>query len=96
MRNVPTGYWPSFNAAIAHALAGRRDTAIGLLSACAESTDEAPKWVKEASADARQLLELISDADQFRDVITERVQETRKLQKLPTLSKINFGGIVPE
>jgi hypothetical protein len=90
------GLLASFNAAIAHALAGRKDTAVSLLSDCTESTDNAPMWVKEASADARQLLELISDADQFRDVITDRVQQTRWLQKLPTLSKIDFGGVVSE
>jgi hypothetical protein len=53
-------------------------------------------WMKEASCRSRQLLERISGADQFRDVITDRVQQTRRLQKLPMLSKIDFDVIVPE
>ena len=65
VRNVPTGYCSRFNAAIAHALAGRKDIAVSFLSACAESTDDDPRWVKEASADVQQLLELAATRINF-------------------------------
>lgn len=90
IQNVPKEFWPSFNAAIAHALAERPDASTRLLATCLQGNDDDPTWLKEARADARHLLPIIATEERFRDIVSGRIRETRKLHKLPPLTEIDF------
>lgn len=93
--NIPKSFWPRFNASIAHCLAGQIKVGRRLLSTCAEKRDDDRDWVKEAQSDAESLLAIMEDGERFRDVITGRVQEARRLRKLPPL-EVNFNSRFPD
>jgi len=90
MLNVPQSFWPCLNASIAPALAGRREDSARSLSTCLEGVDDDPAWLTKARLDARNLLAIIQDQERFRDSISSRVMEARRLQRLPTVTEIDF------
>jgi hypothetical protein len=94
-KNIPKSFWPSFNASIAHCLAGRTEIGRRLLASCTESAENDPKWTKEARSDAQSLLAIVGDEAQFRDVLVDRVQGARRLHKLSPV-EISFSSRVPE
>ena len=94
-QNIPTSFWPCFNASMAHGLAGRSEIGGRLLATCIEATDDDREWVKETQSDAKNLLAIIEDKERFRDMLTGRVKEARRLQKLCPL-EIDFNSILPD
>jgi hypothetical protein len=92
--NAPQGFWPCFDAAIAHSLAGRAEASTRILSACLHGTDDDAMWLKEARSDARTLIASIGDAQQMRDIVSDRVMKTRTQLHLPPITEINFDGSV--
>jgi hypothetical protein len=80
-----------FNAAIAHGLSGRIDACSRLLLNCAEGRDDDAEWARKIKTDANQLAILIKDQERFRGLISERVQQTRELQKLPDRIAVDFA-----
>jgi hypothetical protein len=87
--NRPSGFWPSFNAAIACALSGSVDEAHRFLSATIYADDDRD-WALAAKADARELDAVAADTLRFRSLVEERVQQTRALMKLAPVP-INFA-----
>ena len=88
--NAPQGFWPCFDAAIAHSLAGRAEASTRVLAACLDGTNDDPPWLKKARSDARSLAASVGDIHRMRDIISDRVMETRAQQRLPPTTKINF------
>jgi len=87
----PTGFWPNFNAGVACALAGQPKNAQRFFSQVTESKEKVLDWFLAAQADAKQLSALAPDAERFRRAVADRVRRTRELQKLPPVSRIDFG-----
>ena len=83
--NAPKGFWPCFNAAIAHSLAGRAEASTVVLASCLDGTDDDPMWLKEARSDARSLVASVHDAQRMRDIVSDRVMKTRAQQHLPPI-----------
>ena len=90
IQHVPTGLWPMFNAGIAHGLSGRADVGNRLLRRCADGTAEDAEWAREVRSDAKQIAMLIEDKGRFRRLVSQRVRETRELQKLPSRPEVDF------
>jgi hypothetical protein len=145
MRNTPNGFWPCFNAAVAHMMSGRVEPASVLLSQCVtpeeislpQISDLAgvqpalapptpcgntgassrarvkpatkrpvhahlsntlyitghlgdPPWLIEARQVAKTVASMTGEQIRLRQFISERVQETRLLLKLPPLEHIDF------
>ena len=88
--NAPKSFWPCFDAAIAHSLAGRAEASTRVLAACLDCTNDDPPWLKEARSVARTLGASVGDVHRMREIISNRVMETRALQHLPTITEINF------
>jgi hypothetical protein len=89
-RHDPTAGWPSYDAAIACALSHRVDDARRLFRRFAHPVDTLNEFVAAAQAEAEQLSELASDAEQFKRVIAAKVHRTRQLQGLPIRPELNF------
>lgn len=89
-RHIPAVGWPSYHAAIACALSNRVDDARRLFHRFAHPADALNEFVATAQAEAEHLSELAGDPEQFQRVIATKVQRTRELQKLPTVSVLNF------
>jgi hypothetical protein len=92
MENAPKVFWPCFDAAIAHSLAGRGEASTRVLASCLDGTDDDPTWLKEARADARGLFASVGDAQRLREIISDRVLKTRAQQHLPPITGINFDA----
>lgn len=90
LQHWPDGFWPSFHAAVACALTGQADQARRLFKQVTDSKDEGRDWVMSAQADASQLSLIANDIEHFRHAVTERVQKSRELQKLPALVSLDF------
>ena len=90
-RHSPEVGWPSYHAAIACALSHRVDEARRLFHRFTYPADTLNEFVAAAQAEAEQLSELAGDAGQFERVISEKVQRSRQLQRLPTIPEFNFG-----
>jgi len=90
-KTLPTG-WASFNAAVAHGLAGRIEEAARLFNHWGNVGENAPEWLKAAQLDGNQLSAIVGDQVQFRKLISERVAMTRELHKLPAIERVNFDG----
>ena len=86
----PEGFWPTFNAAMACALAGRPDDARRLFKRIIESGPDDRPWVLSAQAEAGRLRLIAEQTEQFREVITKTIHRTRDLQKLPRLASVSF------
>jgi hypothetical protein len=98
MQNPLDSFWPSFNAGIAHMMSGRLKPASVLLSRCVTAEENDPTWLSNARLAARTMAGMIGDQLRLHKLITDRVQESRNLHKLPSLEHIDFGSerIVPE
>jgi hypothetical protein len=94
LENVPRGFWPCFDAAIAHSLAGRVEASTRILITCLEGTDDDPAWLKEARSDAQTLIASVGDAQRIRNIISARIRETRRQHRLPPIAKVNFDASV--
>jgi len=92
VENAPKGFWPCFDAAIAHSLAGRAEASTRVLTACLDGTNDDPLWLKEARSVARRLAASVGDVRRMREIISNRVMEMRALQHLPTIAEINFDA----
>ena len=90
VENAPKGFWPCFDAAIAHSLAGRPEASTRVLAACLDGTNDDPLWLKEARSVARSLAAGVGDVHRMREIVSNRVMETRALQHLPTIAEINL------
>ena len=90
-QNTPNGFWPHFNAAVAHTLSGRVEVGCRVLSQCLAQTDDEPAWLSEARRVARTLATMMHEQPRAQKFVSDRVQETRRLQKLPPLNHIDFG-----
>jgi hypothetical protein len=90
--NAPKGFWPCFNAAIAHSLAGQAEASTRVLATCLGGTDDDPLWLKEARSGARSLVASVGDVQRMRDIISDRVMKTRAQQDLPPIAEINFDA----
>ena len=88
----PEQFWPSLDAAVGCALAGRADDARRFFNQVTEPDDDNRGWVVAAQCDARNLSALAADPMHFREVIAERVRRTRQVQKLPSISSVDFDG----
>jgi len=88
--NAPQSFWPCFNAAIAHSLAGRAEASAQVIAACLDGTGDDPLWLKDARSDARSLAASVGDVYRMRDIISDRVMETRAQQHLPPITEIDF------
>jgi len=75
---------------VACALAGQADHARRFFKQVTDSEDDGRDWVVSAQAEARQLSLIAGDIGHFRHVVTERVQRSRELQKLPALASLSF------
>ena len=82
--------WRWFDGAIASALSGKPEEARRLFDKVVRSNDNEYDWVKEARSDARHLSALTFQPEEFREAIVHRVQKTRELQKLRSVSQIGF------
>jgi hypothetical protein len=87
----PSGFWPTFNAAIACALAGQPEEAQRFFRSVIAEQDDNREWVLTAQNDAKKLSALVPQTEHFRQTIVERIQQTRKLQGLPQVSGVYFG-----
>jgi len=94
LENTPKSFWPCFDAAIAHSLAGRAEASTPLLADCLDSTDDDPMWLKEARSDARRLLGSVDDVHRIRAVISDRVMKTRAHHHLAPFAKIDFDTTI--
>lgn len=94
IENAPKGFWQCFDAAVAHSLAGRAAASTRLLANCLDGTDDDPLWLKNARSDARSLAASVGDLKRMRDIISDRVMETRAQQHLPTIAEVNFNGSI--
>lgn len=92
--NAPKGFWPCFDAAIAHSLAGQAEASTRVLATCLDGTDDDPMWLKEARSDARRLVACVGDVQRMREIISNRVKKTRAQQHLHPLTEINFEARV--
>jgi len=90
--NAPNGFWPCFDAAIAHSLAGQAEASTRVLATCLDGTDSDPMWLKEARSDARSLVASVGDVQRMREIISGRVMKTRAQQHLPPVTEINFDA----
>lgn len=90
VENAPKGFWPCFDAAIAHSLAGRTEASTRVLSPCLDDTNDDPQWLKEARSDARSLAASVGDVCRMQETISSRVVETRALLLLPIIARIDF------
>jgi len=86
-REVANG-WPCYHAAIACALANKLDVARALFKRFAEPKDN-NEFVANAQDDSRFLASLVG-RHQFREVMADRVRQTREIQKLPAVGAIGF------
>jgi hypothetical protein len=92
IKSAPDVGWPSFNAAVAHGLSGRIETAVRLFNTWGIEADDDSEWVKDAREDAKQLSIMVKDQEQFRNLISTRVRQTRELQKYPAITEIDFAA----
>jgi hypothetical protein len=84
------GSWKDYHAGVACALSGKTKDAVRFFDRFLSKKNDRPQWLVEAQEDAERLKALAGDRAKFRDVITQRVQATRELQKLPKATKIDF------
>jgi len=98
LRDPPNGFWPCFNAAVAHMMSGRLSPASVLLSRSVNCEENDPPWLIKARQVARTMTGMTGEQIRLREFISDRVQETRNLHKLPPLEHVDFGSerIVPE
>jgi hypothetical protein len=92
VQNVPTTFWPYFDAAIAHSLSGRVELGRHLLSKCAVSEAGDPPWLAESRNDASLLASMAHQSEKFREAVVGRVRETRRWLNLSPLSQVDFGS----
>lgn len=90
LKHAPVAGWSSYDAGIAHALAGRSELAKKLLSESFSGDDRIIDWVIKARCDSELLGRMVDDTDRFRRVIEDRIHETRALFKLPKLDHVTF------
>ncbi len=91
LQNRPSGLWPNFHAGVASALDSEPEHARRFFKLVADSgNDDGVEWVAEAKKDAHELSIIAGDTTQFRQIISERVQKSRALQKLAERSDIDF------
>lgn len=86
LQNPPEEFWPSFGAGVACGLVGDRAAANLFFRNVIEPKDDDRDWVWAAQADAEQLDRIVPDVGRFREIVAERVERTRELQKLPRIS----------
>jgi hypothetical protein len=91
-RNALDGFWPCFNAAVAHFLSGRLELGAYVLSKCLESTANDAPWLAEARLVARTLASTMQEPHRFRQCIADRVHSMRRMQRLPQLHQVDFGS----
>jgi hypothetical protein len=80
--------WPCYHAAIACALANKLDVARAFFKRFAEPKDN-NEFVANAQDDSKLLASLVG-THQFRELIADRVRQTREIQKLPAVAPISF------
>jgi len=76
--HAPDSFWPCFDAAVSHILAGQPGLATQLLAECVHESDDDPLWLTEGRSRAKELLTALNEPDRVRDIITKHVHETRK------------------
>ena len=79
--------WTNFHAAIACALSGEHAEAGWFFTKVLKSTHDT-EWAATARLDAAHLQALSQDHDAFREVIVERVKQSRTLKRLPNVQDI--------
>lgn len=82
--------WPTYHAAVACGLANKPHAARAHFEKFMK-VRASTGWLANAQEDANHLASLV-DTGEFRDVIANRVRQTRKIQKLAVGTDINFGG----
>jgi len=87
----PVGFWPSFHAAVACAVAGQPDDAGIFFGNMTEPKGNDPGWMLAAHTDAAQLRAIAADTERFREVTADRILRTRELQKLASIESVDFG-----
>jgi len=87
----PDGFWPTFNAGIAYALAGQPEKAELFFRNVMLQRDDNHDWVLAAQDEAKKLSAAAPETAKLRDMIVKRIQRTRDLQKLPPVSHFDFG-----
>ncbi|HEY2786174.1 MAG TPA: hypothetical protein VGJ05_14500 [Fimbriiglobus sp.] len=80
--------WPCYDAAIACALANKFDDSHAFFKRFAEPSDN-NAFVANAQDDSRFLASLVG-THQFREVIADRVRQTRDTLKLPAVGRFSF------
>jgi hypothetical protein len=83
VRKRDKGFWQTFDAAIACALAGLGREADGFFAEVAKEDEDRRDWVIEARQSARRLRTLAQDRTAFRDAMAEMIKRTRARLKLP-------------
>lgn len=89
-RHSPVELWPTFDAAIAFAIAGDIGAAKRLFGKAIRGEQDDRDWVKAARAKASNLCAIVDDAPRFRITVEATVHRTRELLKLPALSSLSF------
>ena len=89
-RHHPDGFWPTFNAAMSCALAGKPDKAHRLFGRVIDFQSDDRDWVISAQAEARRFCAIAENTERFRQVVTETIHRARALQKLPPLASVSF------
>jgi hypothetical protein len=84
-----TVFWPSFHAGIACAVAGRVEESRAFLRNVTETKDE-NAWVMAAQSEAAQISAMAHKRTQVKEIVMERVTQTRAMQKLPATA-IDFA-----
>lgn len=84
-----SGFWPTFHAGVACALAGRSVQAQRFFDVVLQARDER-NWVTASQAEAQQLRALADDTEQIRYVVGETIRQTRVQQRLPALPKLEW------
>ena len=92
LQNPVDSFWPCFNAAIAHMMSGRMTPASVLMSRCVTAEENDPPWLSKARHVARTMGGMVGEQLRFRKFISDRVQESRHLHKLPPHENLDFGS----
>ena len=76
------GDWQAFHAGVASAMSGKAAEADRFFDRFLAERDNRPDWLVAAQADAERLKALAGNTFEFRELVAERVKQTRKLLKL--------------
>jgi len=91
---INRGHWQNFHAGIACAISGKPTEAIRFFDQFLDEKNNRTDWLITAQAEAERLKALVENTLEFRQVLTKRVQNTRKLQKLSNVDEINFDDFM--